>query len=100
MKNKKINEVFSSNKYPTILAGDLNAIPGSRPINILEEMWTPSYNKDSPMPTFPSDDPQIKIDYVMYYPKNRWKILKTEVIQDTMASDHCAYLVTMELLDN
>ncbi|MCD4736388.1 MAG: endonuclease/exonuclease/phosphatase family protein [Bacteroidales bacterium] len=97
---KKINEAFSSNNYPTILAGDLNAIPGSTPINILEEMWTPSYNKDNPQPTFPSDNPQIKIDYVMYYPKNRWKIFKTEVIQDTVASDHCAYLVTIELLDN
>jgi endonuclease/exonuclease/phosphatase family metal-dependent hydrolase len=73
---KKINEAFSSSKYPTILAGDLNAIPGSTPINILEEMWTP------------------------YYPKNRWKILKTEVIQDSVASDHCSYLVTIELLDN
>jgi len=97
---KKINETFSSNNYPTILAGDLNAIPGSRPINILEEMWTPSYNKDNPILTFPSDDPQKKIDYVMYYPKDKWKVLKTEVIQDTVASDHCAYLVTMELLDN
>ena len=26
---KKINQVFSQNKYPTILAGDLNDIPGS-----------------------------------------------------------------------
>ena len=97
---KKINKAFSSPKYPTVLAGDLNALPGSTPINILEEMWTPSYNKNNPMPTFPSDNPQIKIDYVMYYPRNRWKILKTEVVQDTVASDHCAYLVTMELLDN
>ncbi len=97
---KKINEAFSSNKYPTLLAGDLNAIPGSTPINILEKMWTPAYDKKKVMPTFPSNNPKKKIDYVMYYPKNRWKILKTEVIQDTVASDHCAYLVTIELLDN
>jgi len=95
---KKINETFLSNKHPTILAGDLNAIPESTPINILKEMWTPSYNKNNPTPTFPSNNPQKKIDYVMYYPKNMWKILKTEVIQDTVASDHCAYLVTIELL--
>ena len=44
----KINQVFSSNKYPTILAGDLNAIPGSTPINILEEIWSSSYNKKKP----------------------------------------------------
>ncbi len=97
---KKINEVFSSNKYPTILAGDLNAIPGSNPINILEEEWTSSYNKENPSPTFPSENPKIKIDYVMTFPKNRWKVLNTEVIQNSIASDHCAYLVTLELLND
>jgi endonuclease/exonuclease/phosphatase family metal-dependent hydrolase len=97
---EKINKVFSVNKYPTILSGDLNAFPGSTTINILEQMWTPSYNKEKPLFTFPSDNPQVKIDYVMYYPENRWRVLKTEVIQDTVASDHCAYLVTIELLDN
>ena len=96
---KKINEVFSKNKYPTILAGDLNSRPGSEPINILEEMWTATYNKENPEPTIPSHDPRRKIDYVMYYPKNRWKIIQRKVICDVYASDHCAYLITLELLD-
>ncbi len=95
---KKINEIFSLNKYPTILAGDLNAIPGSTPINILEEMWSASYDKKKPKPTFPSDGPTRKIDYVMFYPKNSWRVLETAVINDSIASDHCAYLVTVELL--
>ncbi len=51
-----------------------------------------------PEPTFPSNNPQVKIDYAMYYPKNKWKLLETKVIQDSVASDHCAYLVTIELL--
>jgi endonuclease/exonuclease/phosphatase family metal-dependent hydrolase len=96
---KKINEVLALNKYPTILAGDLNAIPGSTPINILEELWTASYDKKDPKPTFSSDEPTKKIDYVMFFPKNRWRVIETKVIQDPIASDHCAYLVTMELLD-
>lgn len=95
---KKINQVFSLNKYPTILAGDLNAIPGSTPINILEEIWSSSYDKKKPKPTFPSDNPTKKIDYVMFYPKYRWRVLETEVIQDSIASDHCAYVVSIELL--
>ena len=94
----KINQEFSSNKYPTILAGDLNAIPGSTPINILEEIWYSSYHREKPKPTFPSDNPIKKIDYVMLYPKTKWRVLKTEVIQDSIASDHCAYLVTIELI--
>jgi endonuclease/exonuclease/phosphatase family metal-dependent hydrolase len=96
---KKINEVFSSNRYPTILAGDLNAIPGSTPINILLELWEASYDKKNPKPTFPSKDPIKKIDFVLFYPKNSWKVIETSVIKDTIASDHCAYLVTLLLLD-
>ena len=97
---KEINRVFSNNKYPTILAGDLNDIPGSTAMNILEEYWTSSYDKENIEPTFPSNKPTKKIDYVMYYPEDKWKVLSTEVIQDSIASDHCAYLVTLELLDN
>lgn len=95
---KQINNIFKSNTIPTLLVGDLNDVPNSTPITILEKFWTGSYNKVAPKPTFPSDNPSIKIDYVMYYPKNRWKVIKTEVIRDIIASDHCAYLVTLELL--
>jgi len=99
MQANKINEVFSNNKYPTILAGDLNAKPGSEPITTLEKIWAGTYDKKNPEPTIPSDNPREKIDYVMYYPKNRWRLIDRKVICDTYASDHCAYLVTLELLD-
>lgn len=99
MQAKHINKTFSSNKYPTILTGDLNAEPNSETMTILEGIWSPSYNKENPQATYPSDNPTKKIDYVMFYPKHRWKVLKTEIIQDTIASDHCAYLVTLQLLD-
>ena len=94
---KEINNVFSKNKYPTILAGDLNDIPNSKAINILESYWKPSYNKNNYKNTFPSDKPIEKIDYVMFYPRSKWKIISKEIICDTVASDHCAYLVTLEL---
>jgi endonuclease/exonuclease/phosphatase family metal-dependent hydrolase len=95
---KKINEEFTSVRYPAILAGDLNAIPGSTPINILEELWLPTYDINNPEATFPSSKTTVKIDYVMLYPKEKWKTLKSEVICDSIASDHCALLVTTELL--
>ena len=97
--SKEINKVFSSNLYPSILAGDLNATPGSTPINILEEIWTGTYDPEQIEPTFPSGSPTRKIDYIMFCPEDRWKVLETEVIQDSIASDHCAYLVTLELRD-
>ena len=70
---EKINEVFAAGPYPAVLAGDLNAQPGSNPINILEEIWSASYDKNNPEPTFPSDVPRIKIDYVMHFPEERWE---------------------------
>ena len=78
---------------------DLNARPGSAPINILCELWGASDNQDRILPTYPSDHPVKKIDYVMFYPKNRWRVLETRVIQDTVASDHCAYLSVLELVE-
>ena len=34
----------------------------------------------------------------MFYPQERWRVIERRVIQDTVASDHCAYLVTLELM--
>ena len=57
-----------------------------------------AYDRVVSAPTFPSDAPVKKIDYVMYYPKDRWKVVSAEVICDSVASDHCAHFVTLELL--
>ena len=98
MQVNKINEELSKSRYPTILAGDLNDIPGSETINLFEEHWTPTYNKENPAFTFPSTTPDRKIDYVMYSPKERWRVIETEVICDSVATDHCVYLVELKLL--
>jgi len=99
MQAKKINQTFKSNNHPTILAGDLNAQPRSTTMNILESLWEGSYNKDNPESTYPSENPRKKIDYILFYPQHRWKVLDSKVICDTIASDHCAYMVTLQLLD-
>jgi endonuclease/exonuclease/phosphatase family metal-dependent hydrolase len=97
---RKINEIIVGARYPVILAGDLNAVPGSVTINLLEEHWGITYDKARPSPTFPSDQPERKIDYVMYYPKDRWKVVSSEVICNATATDHCAHLVVLELIDS
>lgn len=95
---QKINATFGKSPLPTILAGDLNALPGSRPISILEELWQSTYDKENPAGTYPSSEPIKKIDYILYRPKTSWRVLETKVIEDAVASDHCAYLVTLELI--
>jgi len=94
----QLNRALLDENYPTILAGDLNDIPGSEAINILESHWGASYLPSNPVPTFPSHAPEKKIDYVFYYPKDRWKVVERKVLCDTIASDHCSVLVVLELL--
>jgi endonuclease/exonuclease/phosphatase family metal-dependent hydrolase len=94
---QQINTNWEKTKYPTILAGDLNALPQSKAIKILETLWTSFYDKYDPQPTYPSAGPTKKIDYVMHRPENAWRVLSTEVICDAIASDHCAYMVELEL---
>lgn len=94
---KKLNEVFLKNLYPTILAGDLNDTPQSEAIQILKKSWIDT-SGDNPEPTFSSDNPNRKIDYIFYYPKNKWQVLETKVICDSIASDHCAVFSVLQFL--
>jgi endonuclease/exonuclease/phosphatase family metal-dependent hydrolase len=96
---KALNQIFRNHPHPMILAGDLNDVPQSQPMDVLESFWTASYHGEAVAPTYPSDGPSKKIDYVMFYPKQRWQVLERRVICDEIASDHCGYLVTLVLLE-
>ena len=91
----EINKIYAKNDYPSILAGDLNATPNSKEINLLKTIWTIS-DKHSKA-TFPSSKPDRKVDYIMYRPKNQWKVIEHKTIQDEIASDHCAVFAILEL---
>lgn len=92
-----IRELYKDYNLPIILAGDMNAVPDSDPINILTQNW--SYVcRDDPRPTSPSVSPRRKIDYIMYRPENRWRVVETRVIDEKAASDHCPVFAILELL--
>jgi endonuclease/exonuclease/phosphatase family metal-dependent hydrolase len=93
----RINELYLDNNLPMILAGDLNASPGSDPINLLSKQWSFAA-QDDPQPTIPSVRPRRKIDYIMYKPKDRWKVIEVRVIDEKVASDHCPVFAVLELL--
>lgn len=93
---KTINKKFVQNDYPTILAGDLNDKPESKALSILKTYWTDSFG-DKPEPTYSSDDPRKKIDYIMYRPVEKWEVIENKVICDEVASDHCVVLSVLRL---
>ena len=97
MQTKRIMELYENIDLPIILLGDLNATPGSDPINLLSRQWFDAA-RDNPQPTFPSTKPSRRIDYIMYKPKGRWKVVEVRVIDEKVASDHCPVFVVLELL--
>lgn len=91
-----INQTFGKSSLPRLLAGDFNATPDSEAISILREAWTPTDGLDAP-PTFPSNDPKIKIDYIFFAPAADWVVVETKVMRHEVASDHFALVSTLEL---
>jgi endonuclease/exonuclease/phosphatase family metal-dependent hydrolase len=96
MQAERIMELYENYDLPIVLAGDLNAAPGSEPINLLLRQWTDAA-EDNPRPTFPSTKPSRRIDYIMYKPKDRWKVVEVRVIDEKVASDHCPVFTVLEL---
>ncbi len=92
----ELREILSGVDLPHLVAGDLNATPDSRCMEILFSDLEPSCVDLAP--TFPSNGPRVKIDYILYGPPDRWRVHESRVICDTVASDHCALLSVLELL--
>lgn len=79
-----------------ILVGDFNSRPESETQKELLKTWTRT-NKE-PMPTEPVEKPVNQIDYIFVKPANRFRIIKTEVLPEAVASDHRAIWAEVELL--
>lgn len=97
MQATRINEIYAACELPALLAGDLNALPASETMSLLGQQWRMTDPVEQ-KPTFPAVKPRRKIDYVMYKPAGRWQVIKTEVIDEKVASDHCPVLAVLELL--
>jgi endonuclease/exonuclease/phosphatase family metal-dependent hydrolase len=91
-----VRDILEKLDLPVILAGDLNANPESETMEILFSDLKPSSSDMAP--TFPSHGPETKIDYILFGPPERWRVLESRVICDTVASDHCALLSVLELV--
>lgn len=83
---------------PTLLLGDLNALPGSAPVQRLLEAGWQIAGEPGAHPTFPASAPQRQIDYILYRPAHRWRVLETWVVEEAVASDHRPIAARMELL--
>lgn len=92
---KKHTEKFNSK--PVFLAGDLNTKPDSDEIKKLTSTWIPL--SDFTKPTFPSDNPDRTIDYILLKPNEMFKtyMIDSRVVNEAIASDHRPIWVEVEI---
>lgn len=94
---KAINQIISlGNKSPAILAGDFNDVPDSPTLKELGKVWLRSNKKI--LRTIPASKPSRQIDYIFVQPKERWKIIESQVLDEDIASDHRAIFSIIELI--
>lgn len=92
----KLNELFGQVERPVILAGDLNAKPDARPLDILREKWTVA-TAGPALFTYPAARPAAQIDYVLCRPGKRFRVAESKVIDEALASDHRPVAAVLEL---
>lgn len=93
---EQINALVAHTNRPAILAGDINDTRGSGVLRTLQQHW--SIAGDSEQPTIPVGDPTRQIDFIFVRPKQRWRVIRTEVLEEAVASDHRAIVAVLELL--
>lgn len=93
---KFINHLIGNrDNVPAILAGDFNAVPGSRTLKEFGKLWMRT--NPEVIPTVPVTKPMRQIDYILVRPKDRWKLVNAQVLDEPVASDHRAIFAVIEL---
>ena len=95
MQINKIVEILAAEKLPVVLAGDLNAQPGSTVINQLDRHFTRTCVTNCGF-TIPEINPNKTIDFIACSNKD-WKVISHQVIAEPYASDHLPVFATLAL---
>lgn len=87
-----INKEAATYTKPVFLSGDLNDTPTSPMMQLLTKQW----NLLSEIaPTFPANNPDRCIDYIMSYKQHKVIIKRSIVINEPLASDHRPMMVEL-----
>jgi endonuclease/exonuclease/phosphatase family metal-dependent hydrolase len=81
---------------PTILAGDLNATPESRPLGLLLAHWALA-GQGNESTAAKSEDRRRAIDHVLLRAPDDWRVVETQLLDEPIASDHRPWLVVVQL---
>ena len=92
---RRLNELFGDADGPVVLAGDLNATPGEKPLTLLSAKWAVAPAGPA-HPTYPAGKPAKQLDYVLCRPAGRLRVVQARVIDEPVASDHRPVLAVLE----
>ncbi len=93
--NQWFAEHYDCYSKPVIICGDFNTDPGTNTIDEMDRCWT---RLSAPAMSWPSDDPDMCLDYVFCY-KNAPAVevldntLPTGIVDYTLTSDHLPVMV-------
>jgi endonuclease/exonuclease/phosphatase family metal-dependent hydrolase len=90
----RITEVLKNEKLPVVIAGDFNAVPGTRTINTLDAHFTRTCITNCGF-TIPEKNPTRTIDFIGFKP-GVFKVIQHEVINESYASDHLPVQVVLK----
>jgi endonuclease/exonuclease/phosphatase family metal-dependent hydrolase len=91
---QELNKIAQIEKYPFIIAGDLNAMPGSDPINIFDRQFKRTCENCEF--TIPVINPKRTIDFIGFNNKDHFEVISHQVIPERYASDHLPILSVLK----
>lgn len=97
---EKTSEVALKLELPVILGGDLNTKREMESMNILRNVFTEASVKFEF--TIPENNPNRKIDHILYAKDGNFKLVDEEVIYNAKtrkASDHLPYVVDLIMIE-
>ena len=94
---KYITNYFKGSKYPIVIGGDFNAHFTEPAIKKeMRNYWKDLTNEDL---SYPSWQPETKIDYLFAQPAANWQVVRTQTVQ-SMLSDHYPVVSVVKYIRN
>ncbi|MET3114789.1 endonuclease/exonuclease/phosphatase family metal-dependent hydrolase [Pedobacter sp. CG_S7] len=91
---RELNAIAQQEKLPFIIAGDLNAMPGSTAINLFDEQYFRTC-EDCEF-TIPIINPKRTIDFIGFTNASPFEVISHNVIPERFASDHLPLLSVLK----
>ncbi len=92
---RRLVEIFAHETAPVLLVGDFNSQPGGSVLDLLSRHWYMPAKPPDAHCTFPADQPVQEIDFVLYRPAGRFRLLEYRVVDERLASDHRPVLAVL-----